>query len=161
MKLETIAVVASICWSAVGCRTRTGHELNPDTARFVLGIDQDLSLTLDRRPVTREELTREWPRLASQVREQAKAAGKKLDKDAHQENADYHLHHVHFLLGLVTLATASSPRQPDVRPGKPDLPGASILAGSLRSERLGSQLIRRSWSCTTSRIANLGSKSGT
>lgn len=80
MKLPTVALLVALGWAAVG-QGGTHHDKPADTARFVLGVNQDESLTLDGKAVTRDQLAKEWPRLAEQVREKARAAGVTLDPE--------------------------------------------------------------------------------
>jgi hypothetical protein len=57
----------------------SGSDKTPETASFILGINRDKSLPLDGKDISREELTKEWARLASQLRAEAKIAGKPID----------------------------------------------------------------------------------
>jgi biopolymer transport protein ExbD len=79
MKILAIALAGGICWAVLGCQERSGYDNSPARLRFVIGIDHDFSLNLDRRAISAEQLAKEWPRLASQVREKAAALGNRLE----------------------------------------------------------------------------------
>ena len=72
--MSSIALIVTLGLASVS-GGETGPDKPPETARFVLGVNRDESLTLDGKSVTREQLAREWPRLAGQVREKARTAG--------------------------------------------------------------------------------------
>ena len=79
MKKLSIALVVWSLGATAGCQARTSHDKLPETARVVLDIDQDRSLTLNRKPVSRAELAKEWARLAGETGEKAKDAGMAID----------------------------------------------------------------------------------
>jgi biopolymer transport protein ExbD len=78
MKTRSVAIATWVCCAAVGCQQPSRHDSTSKTAKFVLSIDRDRSLTLDGKPLTPEELAKEWPRLAAQIRDKAKAGRKTL-----------------------------------------------------------------------------------
>jgi biopolymer transport protein ExbD len=80
MKSLAFTLVGSTCLATVGCQQRSAHLDPPYIARFVLGIGQDRSLTLDRKPIKRENLDNEWPQLASWVRDKARVVGVKASE---------------------------------------------------------------------------------